>query len=802
MEFSEKWLREWINPEVNSRALCDQMTKSGLEVESIRKISNVCKGILIGEVISCIIHPNSSEWNIITVEIGISNKINVISNIFDIDRGMKIVIAPVGSIVFNNIIIKEINIEGRISQGVLCSFFELGMFEYEDNIIILPSNVPIGTDIKEYFLLNDNVIKIAITPNRFDCLGIIGIARELAVQNNMKLPSLVSYRMKSVINDTLPIILKVPDICPRYFCRIIKNIAQDVKIPIRMKEKLRRSNVNTNNVILDIIHYVSLELGLPLHVFDADCISGNIIVRMSNENKEIAVVNGNFINISKNTLLISDNDNILSIGGNVNTDVAVVTKKTKNLFIGSVFFNVSSKHKRDIHYGEKNYITNCYEYGIDPDLQECAIEYCSYLLTDIIGGSIGPLIYKIDKNNFVKTKNIKLYRNTVNQVLGFFIPDKTILNILTNLGFQVVKNFKYWEIKPPSWRFDVNIEEDVIGELIRIYGYDKITTMPYYGDMQVNIYGSTDNFLKRVKNLLIDKGFYEIITYSFVDPDIQNLLFPNKKKLLLSNPISQDMSSMRISLWPGLLATLSYNQCRQAEHVCLFETGLCFTEDKNQDIGVKQDIYLAGIAQGYIYGNKFWDHTDKKIDFYDIKGILESILEINGTLKNVNFKKGYLSCLHPGKTAAIYYFEKLIGYMGVLHPNVEKKLKLNSEIILFEILWNDIVHEKLLKIKNISYFPKSKRDISIIVSDDIPVGDIINLCKNTDLDRIKEVYVFDVYYGNNIGIGKKSLGIRFIFEDVLKTLEDYDIDLIISRCISKLKKIFKIVMRDLTYGIN
>lgn len=796
MEFSEKWLREWVNPEVSSSVLCNQITKSGLEVEHIKKVSDILEGILIGKVTSCITHPNAHEWNIISVDIGFRNTINIISKVFDVYKGMKIVVAPVGAKLSDNIIITEINIEGEISEGVLCSFFELGMFEYEDDIIILPLDAPVGTDVKEYFLLNDNIIKICVTPNRFDCLGIIGIARELAVQNNMKLPSTIVNPVISVITDVFPIILRIPNICPRYFCRVIQGVSQDTQLPISIKEKLRRSNIHMGNVVVDIINYVSLELGLPLHVFNKDCIAGNIILNISHAHEEIAVVNGKIMNIDKNTFLISDDHKILLIGGNLNTDISVVTDTTKNLLIGSIFVHPLSKNESNINYGEKNYITNCYEYGIDPNLQEYAMEYVTNLLIEIVGGSAGPLICKTDNPNFFMTSIIKLYRHTLNQVLGFFIKDDVVLEILTRLGFQVICGSQYWTIEPPSWRFDINIEEDVIGEIIRIYGYDQIPAVPYCSDMKVNTYINTDYFSKRVKNLLVYKGFYEVITYSFVDPKIQNLLFPNNKKLLLSHPISQEMSSMRVSLWPGLLEALSYNQRRQKEHICLFESGLCFKEDINQDIGVDQTLYLSGIAQGYIYSNKYWDNTDKRIDFYHIKGILESIFEINGKLKNINFSFGNLSCLHPGKSADIYYYGKLIGHIGLLHPRIATQFKLSHSVILFEILWNNIFYDEPLKIKKISCFPNSKRDISIIVSDNIPVGDIINLCKNIDIEKIEEVYVFDVYYGDPIQLGKKSLGIRFIFEDKIKTLEENEVTLIISRCISELKKKFKAVMRD------
>lgn len=798
MEFSERWLREWVNPEVNTTVLCDQITRSGLEVESVKKVSDICNGVVIGKVLSCMLHPNSNEWNIISVDIGdgVRKEIKIISKLFNIDKDMKIVVAPVGAILNDRIIIKEINIEGKISQGILCSFFDLGIFEYENDVIILPNDASVGTDVKKYFLLNDNIIKICITPNRFDCQGIIGIARELAIQNNMNLPNTIVQPILSVVKDSLSVILSVPHICPRYLCRIIKNIAQDIQIPIKVKEKLRRSGISTNDTVVDIINYVSLELGLPLHIFDADNISGNIILRMSNENKETAVINGLSVNISENTFLISDDYKILSIGANINTDVAVVTKKTKNLLIGSVFFNNLLNNKKIIHLGEKNYITNCYEYGIDFNLQEYAIEYATNLIIDITGGDVGPLVNKTDNSNISRKNVIKLHRNTINQVLGIFIEDDQILNILRSLGFQVIKDFKYWEIIPPSWRFDVIIEEDVIAEIIRIYGYDKIPVISYRSSMQVNIFNYVENKLKDIKYLLLCKGFYEIITYSFVDPNIQNLLFPDKGKLLLSNPISREMSSMRVSLWPGLLTALSYNQSRQTEHICLFESGLCFIEDKKEDMGVRQNIYLSGIAQGYIYNNKYWDGTDKIIDFYDMKGVVESILEIDGKLKNIDFRKSSLSCLHPGKSASIYYFEKLIGHIGVLHPYLELNFKLSSGILLFEILLNDIFQKNVLKIKNISCFPNSKRDISISVADNVPAGDIINLCKNIDLKKIKEVYIFDLYHGDNIPIGKKSLGIRFVFGDTIKTLEDHDINLIINRCILELKKKFKAIMRN------
>ncbi|WP_343377741.1 phenylalanine--tRNA ligase subunit beta [Buchnera aphidicola (Formosaphis micheliae)] len=798
MEFSERWLKEWVNLEINTITLCEQLTESGLEVESVKCISGVFNDVIIGKVISCEIHPNDNMWKIFFINIGCNNNIHIISKICNVKIGMKVVIAPIGSILPDKIVIKPINIEGYISEGIICSFFDLGMFEYGEKIIVLPDNAPVGVDLHKYFLLNDNIIKLSVTPNRFDCLGILGIARELYIRNNIKLPVLYIKPVKSIINDTVNVILKAPNICPRYFCRLIKNISNSIITPIWMVEKLRRSNIKSINAIVDIVEYVSIELGLPLHVFNADITVDNIILRKSSLNEKTTLINKEEIILDKNVFVISNNHSILSVEGNINTVISEVTTNTKNILVGSAFLNISLDEKVIGKYTGKNFYTNCYEYGVDFNLQEYAIEYVTNLLMDIVGGQSGPLVSETDYSNFCISRKIKLSRDRLNKVLGFFMEDDLVKENLLKLGFRVIWcSSDYWQVESPSWRFDIKIEEDVIGELVRIYGYNNISSISYVGKMFISNINDKYELLKKTKNLLVNKGFYEIITYSFIDPNMQSMLFPNRKQFFLSNPISKEMSSMRTSLLPGLLNILSYNQDRQRDHICLFESGLCFLEDKNCILGVSQNFYLSGIAYGYIYGNRFWDKTDKRIDFFDMKGVIESIFEINGILKNIDFRSESITCLHVQKSANIYCNGKLIGYFGVLNSYLSQYFKYTYNVVMFEIFWENFLSCDSITIKKFSRFPNSKRDISIIVSKNVPINDIIKTCKDIDIIKIVDVYIFDLYCDSRaIMKNKKSVGVRLIFEDMHKTLIDSEINVIVKKCILKLQKKFQAVLRN------
>ncbi|HMI76756.1 MAG TPA: phenylalanine--tRNA ligase subunit beta, partial [Buchnera sp. (in: enterobacteria)] len=547
MEFSENWLREWINPNISCKKLCEQLTELGIEVETVNSLfkKNIYHGLVIGKILSFISHPNADDMNIIDVQISQTKSINIIyEKVFICSPGMKIVVAPIGSVLLDNKKIKICNIKGKMSEGKICLFSELGIFHKYNSIIELPLDAPIGTNIKDY-LFNDNIIKINIGPNRPDCFSIIGLAREISIKNNLKLSMMQYDLVKPVIDDKLPIFIKSPKICPRYFCRVIKNINAKINTPFWIREKLRRSNVASVNIIIDVIHYIAIEIGVPLHVFDLDNIQGNIILRLSTLKDEIILSNNVFIQPNDNLFVIADDDKVLSVGGNFNTISAEINDSTRNILIGSAFLNICINYKEKFFYEEDNYITDYYKRGIDFNKQEYAIEYATNLLLNIIDGQAGPLNYQCNNDYFYKDTFIIIHRIKLNQIIGFEIDNTTIVDILTRLGYQIREHDNCWEVIVPAWRFDIHIEEDVIGDILRVYGYNQIPILPLSSQKIINKHEYDTNYLMSIKNLLISKGYYEIITYGFVNPIIQNMLFPNINQLLLLNPISKEMSAMR-----------------------------------------------------------------------------------------------------------------------------------------------------------------------------------------------------------------------------------------------------------------
>lgn len=794
MEFSETWLREWINPDVNIRLLCNQMTELGLEVEKTTKISSICTNLIVGEIIQCLVHYSITQLSLVKVSIGCGVCIQVISRCFNFVKGDKVVIATKNSRLFDNTFFNLVELQAIKNDGIICFHEDLGIINIDGGIVILPFDAVVGSNAYEYLSLDDHIIKISSTPNRSDVLSILGIARDLAAWNNLPLPHLQKYFNSVKGVEKLEILIDIPDVCFRFFGRIMTNIDVTVNTPFWMLERLKRSSIKSSNVISNIINYVLIELGQPLYVINLSGISEKIIIRKSYKNENFVSDNNQKILMDNDTLVVSDKEKILVLGGHVNSCISKIDFNSKSLFLGCGFYANQDISKKSFEYGCKNSFTNCYERGIDVAIQHEVLEYATYLILKLCGGEASVITSKISNTKIFNQIRIKLYRKKLYKIIGYVISDELIIYNLTKLGFKVIVNDQYLLIFPPSWRLDINIEEDVIGELLRIIGYKKIFSVPISMRSHVICDDQVYILLNRAKLFLVDQGYHEIITYGFVNPKLQQLLFPDIVPLNLSNPISRDMSSMRVSLWPGLLSSVIYNQNRQENRLRFFESGLCFLQNSEKNLGVEQILYFSGILSGY--RNEFhWDVLDKKSDFYDLKGDVESILDVLGNLCLVTFKKFYIPGLHPSQSVAIYLKNKIIGVMGSISPNVEKKLGLKYRTVVFEFMWNKISSLNYTKMTIVSEYPRSIRDISIIVDEVVPVRDIILACKQSSFETIVEINLFDIFRGSQIGIGKKSLALRLIFENKKKTFTEQEVSKILNKCIEKLKLKFNAKLR-------
>lgn len=795
MKFSELWLREWVNPAISSEALSDQITMAGLEVDGIEPVAGAFNGVVVGEVVECGQHPNADKLRVTKVNVGGDRLLDIVCGAPNCRQGLKVAVATVGAVLPGDFKIKAAKLRGEPSEGMLCSFSELGISEDHDGIIELPLDAPVGTDIREFLKLDDTTIEISVTPNRADCLGILGVARDVAVINQLPLVEPEMNPVKATIDATISIDVQAPQACPRYLGRVVKGINVKAPTPLWMREKLRRCGTRSIDAVVDITNYVLLELGQPMHAFDLNRISGDIVVRMARPGEPLTLLDGTQAKLAEDTLVIADHEKALAMAGIFGGEHSGVNDETQDVLLESAFFAPLSITGRARRQGLHTDASHRYERGVDPKLQFKAIERATALLLSICGGEAGPVIDATSEADLPKAATIILRREKLDRLIGHHVEDAQVTDILTRLGCQVQHHADHWVAVAPSWRFDMQIEEDLVEEVARVYGYNNIPDVPVKASLVMTKHREANLSLKRVKNLLVDRGFQEAITYSFVDPKVQALLHPGEDALILPSPISVEMSAMRLSLWSGLLTSVVNNQNRQQSRVRLFESGLRFVPDTQADLGIRQDVMLSGVISG-TKNEEHWDLARQAVDYYDLKGDLEAILELTGKMNNVQFKVEANPALHPGQSAAIYLHGERIGFIGVVHPELERKLDLNGRTVVFELLWNKVADRVLPDAKEISRFPANRRDIAVVVAENVPADDILAECKKVGANQVVGVNLFDVYRGKGVAEGYKSLAISLVLQDTGRTLEEEEIAATVAKCVEALKQRFQASLRD------
>jgi len=770
MKFSELWLREWVNPAISSDALSEQITMAGLEVDGVEPVAGAFHGVVVGEVVECAQHPNADKLRVTKV-------------------------ATVGAVLPGDFKIKAAKLRGEPSEGMLCSFSELGISDDHSGIIELPADAPLGTDIREYLKLDDNTIEISVTPNRADCLGILGVARDVAVLNELALTAPATEPVTATIADRFPIQVDATEACPRYLGRVVKGINVKAATPLWMREKLRRCGIRSIDPVVDVTNYVLLELGQPMHAFDLNRLEGGIVVRMAKEGETLRLLDGTDATLSADTLVIADHQKALAMGGIFGGEHSGVNGETQDVLLECAYFNPLSITGRARRYGLHTDASHRYERGVDPALQHQAMERATRLLLDICGGEAGPVVEAVSEKDLPARATIALRRDKLDRLIGHVISDEKVSDILNRLGCQVTQTADGWQAVAPSWRFDMAIEEDLVEEVARVYGYNNIPNIPTQAPLKMTQHREADLALKRVKTLLVDHGFQEAITYSFVDPKIQSLIHPGEDALILPSPISVEMSAMRLSLWSGLLGAVVHNQNRQQSRLRLFESGLRFVPDQRADLGVRQETMLAGVITGTRY-EEHWDLARQAVDFYDLKGDLEAVLALTGKLSVLEFRAESHPALHPGQTAAIYLAGERIGYIGVIHPELERKLDLNGRTVVFEVLWDKLAERVVPEAADISRFPANRRDIAVVVAESVPAGDVLAECKKVGANQLVGVNLFDVYRGKGVAEGYKSLAISLVLQDTARTLAEEEIAATVAQCVAALKQRFQASLRD------
>ncbi|EPU2896579.1 phenylalanine--tRNA ligase subunit beta [Vibrio vulnificus] len=795
MKFSESWLREWVNPAVTTDELTHQITMAGLEVDDVLPVAGTFNGVKVGHVVECGQHPDADKLRVTKVDVGEEELLDIVCGAANCRQGLKVAVATVGAVLPGDFKIKKAKLRGQPSHGMLCSFTELGIDVESDGIMELAIDAPIGMDFRDFLALNDVTVDVDLTSNRADCFSIRGMAREVGVLNRADVTEPSVAPVAPSIDDTVAIEVKAPAACPRYLGRVVKNVNVQAKTALWMQEKLRRCGIRSIDPVVDITNFVLLEQGQPMHAFDLAKIDGGIVVRLAEQGEKITLLDGSEAELNADTLVVADHNKALAIAGIFGGEESGVTSETKDVLLECAFFAPDHIRGRARSYGLHTDSSMRFERGVDYALQVNAMERATALLVEICGGEVAPVVAVESEAELPKPNKVALRRTKLDNLLGHHIADSDVVEILERLGMTVETTAEGWVAVAPTWRFDIAIEQDLVEEVGRIYGYDNIPNQNPAAALKMHDHQEANIPLKRVRDLLVDRGYHEAITYSFVEPEQQKLVVPGVDALILPNPISAEMSAMRLGLIQGLLNTVVHNQKRQQPRVRLFEYGLRFIPCDTAENGMRQEPMLAGVIAG-TRSEEHWNIDTNTVDFFDLKGDVEAILELSANDKAYSFVAAKHPALHPGQSAAIVVDGKEIGVIGTIHPELERKFGLNGRTIVFEIEWSAINRKVIPEAVALSKFPANRRDIAVVVDEAVASGDIVNACLEVGGEFLKAAKLFDVYVGKGVEEGKKSLAIALTLQSNERTLEDADIAGAVDAIVAHVSEKFGASLRD------
>jgi len=791
MQFSEAWLRTFVSPALEARELVEQLTMAGLEVDSVMPAAADFQGVVVGEVIDLKPHPDADRLQVCTVAIGDEAPLQIVCGAANVYRGMRAPTALVGARLPGDFRIKKSKLRGEASHGMLCSEKELGLADDAAGLMELPSDAPVGADIREYLELDDAIITLDLTPNRADCLSVEGVAREVAALNDIACEPLPVAEIEISHSDELPISIAAPDACPRYLGRLIRKVDPSATTPLWMQERLRRSGLRSLGPLVDVTNYVLLELGQPLHAFDAARLQGGITVRSSRSGEQIALLNDQTIVLDDDTLVIADDHKPLALAGIMGGKESAVSDETTDIFLECAFFAPSLMMGKARRYGLHTDSSHRFERGVDPELQHRALLRATDLICAIAGGEAGPVTEAVHQRALPERPAVTLRADQVRKLLGIKLTQDEIESILSRLGMSLEPLDGEWRVIPPSFRFDIAIEADLIEEIGRVYGYNNIAQRRPLIHAELRGDSETQLDINRVKDLLVARGYREAITYSFVDAALQAKITPNQSAIALANPLSSDLSVMRTTLWTGLLQTAQKNNNRQQQRVRIFETGLRFLRENG---AISQEKQLAGLAMGPVYEEQ-WAEDERPIDFYDIKADVEAILSLSSS-SNASFVAASHPALHPGQCAEIVTPEGArIGWLGMLHPSLEKELELASNVFLFELAQEPILEKRLPSFETPSKFPSVRRDLALIVDRTVTADRLLETIRGNRNPALKEVKIFDLYCGPGVELNKKSIALGLILQDSSRTLIDSEIDAVVAEILDRLAKELDVKLR-------
>lgn len=772
MKFSEQWLRGWVSPQVSRDELVARLSMAGLEVDSVTPAAGDFSGVVVGEVLGTEQHPDADKLRVCQVSNGVET-FQVVCGAPNVRPGLKIPFAMIGAELPGDFKIKKAKLRGVESNGMLCSQAELQIGEGSDGLMELPADAPVGQDIREYLGLDDASIEVDLTPNRGDCLSLAGLAREVGALYAAPVTRPVVASVPAVHDEVRSIEVLAPAACPRYLGRVIRNVDLSKPTPLWMVERLRRADVRSIDAAVDITNYVMLELGQPLHAFDLAEINGGIRVRMAEEGEKLVLLDGQEVTLRSDTLVIADHARALAIAGVMGGEHSGVSATTRDVFLESAFFDQIAVAGKARSYGLHTDASHRYERGVDWQLAREAMERATGLLLDITGGEAGPIIETVSEQHLPKIAPVTLRAQRITQMLGMEMEPVEVERLLSALGLNIrADGAGQWHVEVPSHRFDISLEVDLIEELARLYGYNRLPVRYPQARLAPQAKAEARSDLPELRRLLVARGYQEAITYSFIDPRQFELFSPGVEPLLLANPISNDMAAMRSSLWPGLVKSLQHNLNRQQDRVRLFESGLRFV---GQLDGLKQEPMLAGVVCGSRLPEG-WAQGRDVVDFFDVKADVEAVLGFAGALDAFTFAPGKHPALHPGQTARIERDGREVGYVGAIHPELSKTLGLDRPVFVFELVLAEVALGKMPKFQELSRFPEVRRDLALLADRDVASSAVLEVIRENAGEWLTDLRLFDVYQGKGIDPHRKSLAVGLTWQHPSRTLNDDEVN--------------------------
>jgi phenylalanyl-tRNA synthetase beta chain len=791
MKFSEQWLRGWVNPAVSREELVARLSMVGLEVDAVTPVAGAFSGIVVGEILSAEQHPDADKLRVCQVSNG-SASFQVVCGAPNARAGIKIPFAMIGAQLPGDFKIKQAKLRGVESQGMLCSASELQISDDNSGLMELAADAPLGQDVRVYLGLDDASIEIGLTPNRGDCLSLAGLAREVGAIYGAQVSPVSVAPVSATHDEVRSVEVLASSACPRYLGRVVRNVDLSKPTPLWMVERLRRSDIRSIDAAVDITNYVMLELGQPMHAFDLAEINGGIRVRMAEEGEKLVLLDGQEVSLRADTLVIADHSRALAIAGVMGGEHSGVGDKTRDLFLESAFFDTIAVAGKARSYGLHTDSSHRFERGVDSQLARNAMERATALLLDIVGGEAGPIIDVTSNNDLPSVAPITLRAERISQMLGMDMDGAEVERFLLALGLGVIAQGNgEWQVSVPSHRFDISLEVDLIEELGRLYGYNRLPVRYPQARLAPQAKAEAAVELPALRRLLVARGYQEAITYSFIDPKLFELFNPGTQPLLLANPISADMAAMRSSLWPGLIKAVQHNLNRQQARVRLFESGLRFV---GQLEGLQQEPMLAGVVCGTRLPEA-WAHARDNVDFYDVKADVEALLGSAGAADNFTFVAGEHAALHPGQTARIERDGRLVGFFGAIHPELAKALDIDQPVFMFELVLSEITHGLMPKFQELSKFPEVRRDLALLVDRDVPAQDLLGAIREAAGEWLTDLKLFDVYHGKGIDPHRKSLAVGLTWQHPSRTLNDDEVSATTQNILTSLETRFNATLR-------